>query len=203
MRQGHLDPTLHDIPGYWQQEYLHDTITDALWLADIVIGRAGATTLAELEALNKPAVLIPLPASVRVGPSGPIFLPVEYEPHGFGNPSNTAAAPATSPTSIAGTSRLRPRPRWDPPASWARLFAARGKNFPPSDMNPADSGSRRHGSRTRDEVPPNRRAPAVYGRASDGYPPEIAGAAFGCPRSPIASPSEHAPAPNRTLGSAQ
>jgi len=36
-------------------------------LADLVIGRAGATTLAELETLRKPAVLIPLPASVSRG----------------------------------------------------------------------------------------------------------------------------------------
>ncbi len=42
-------------------------MVDALWLADLVIGRAGATTLAELEALSKPAVLVPLPASVSRG----------------------------------------------------------------------------------------------------------------------------------------
>ncbi len=54
-------------PGYWQLEYLHDEMADALWLADLVIGRAGATTLAELEALGKRAVLIPLPATVSRG----------------------------------------------------------------------------------------------------------------------------------------
>ncbi len=42
-------------------------MVDALWLADLVIGRAGATTLAELGALSKPAVLVPLPASVSRG----------------------------------------------------------------------------------------------------------------------------------------
>ncbi|MER5985403.1 glycosyltransferase [Streptomyces sp. NPDC001787] len=36
----------------------------ALALADLVIGRAGATTLADLEL---PAVLVPLPASVSRG----------------------------------------------------------------------------------------------------------------------------------------
>ncbi|MBX7551539.1 UDP-N-acetylglucosamine--N-acetylmuramyl-(pentapeptide) pyrophosphoryl-undecaprenol N-acetylglucosamine transferase [Streptomyces sp. tea 10] len=65
--RGNVDPTLTSVPGYWQLEYLHEDMVDALWLADLVIGRAGATTLAELEALTKPAVLIPLPASVSRG----------------------------------------------------------------------------------------------------------------------------------------
>ncbi|MGF1427088.1 UDP-N-acetylglucosamine--N-acetylmuramyl-(pentapeptide) pyrophosphoryl-undecaprenol N-acetylglucosamine transferase [Kitasatospora sp. LaBMicrA B282] len=65
--RGNLDQALAAVPGYWQLEYLHDEMVDALWLADLVIGRAGATTLAELEALAKPAVLVPLPASVSRG----------------------------------------------------------------------------------------------------------------------------------------
>ncbi|MDX2824898.1 UDP-N-acetylglucosamine--N-acetylmuramyl-(pentapeptide) pyrophosphoryl-undecaprenol N-acetylglucosamine transferase [Streptomyces ipomoeae] len=65
--KGNLDPSLDGTAGYWQFEYLHQEMTDALWLADLVIGRAGATTLAELEALGKRAVLIPLPASVSRG----------------------------------------------------------------------------------------------------------------------------------------
>ncbi|MEU8889864.1 UDP-N-acetylglucosamine--N-acetylmuramyl-(pentapeptide) pyrophosphoryl-undecaprenol N-acetylglucosamine transferase [Streptomyces sp. NPDC048442] len=65
--KGKLVPSLSDIPGYWQLEYLHEGMSDALWLADLVLGRAGATTLAELEALGKQAVLIPLPASVSRG----------------------------------------------------------------------------------------------------------------------------------------
>jgi UDP-N-acetylglucosamine--N-acetylmuramyl-(pentapeptide) pyrophosphoryl-undecaprenol N-acetylglucosamine transferase len=64
---GNLDASLNSTDNYWQLEYLHDDMTDALWLADLVIGRAGATTLAELEALRKPAVLIPLPATVSRG----------------------------------------------------------------------------------------------------------------------------------------
>ncbi|MGK3943403.1 UDP-N-acetylglucosamine--N-acetylmuramyl-(pentapeptide) pyrophosphoryl-undecaprenol N-acetylglucosamine transferase [Streptomyces caeruleatus] len=64
---GNLDPALHSAENYRQVEYLHEEMTDALWLADLVIGRAGATTLAEIEALGKPAVLIPLPASVSRG----------------------------------------------------------------------------------------------------------------------------------------
>ncbi|WP_327731334.1 UDP-N-acetylglucosamine--N-acetylmuramyl-(pentapeptide) pyrophosphoryl-undecaprenol N-acetylglucosamine transferase [Streptomyces sp. NBC_00487] len=64
---GNLDPALAGVENYRQLEYLHEEMTDALWLADLIIGRAGATTLAEIEALAKPAVLIPLPASVSRG----------------------------------------------------------------------------------------------------------------------------------------
>ncbi|MEU1449338.1 UDP-N-acetylglucosamine--N-acetylmuramyl-(pentapeptide) pyrophosphoryl-undecaprenol N-acetylglucosamine transferase [Streptomyces mirabilis] len=65
--KGNLDPSLDGIENYRQREYLHAEMTDALWLADLVIGRAGATTLAEIEALGTPAVLIPLPGSVSRG----------------------------------------------------------------------------------------------------------------------------------------
>ncbi len=62
-----LDASLTGTPGYFQFEYLNDDMADALWLADVVIGRSGATTLAELDALGKPAVLIPLPLTVSRG----------------------------------------------------------------------------------------------------------------------------------------
>jgi UDP-N-acetylglucosamine--N-acetylmuramyl-(pentapeptide) pyrophosphoryl-undecaprenol N-acetylglucosamine transferase len=62
-----LDENLIGIPGYFQFEYLNEDMADALWLADVVIGRSGATTLAELDALGKPAVLVPLPLSVSRG----------------------------------------------------------------------------------------------------------------------------------------
>jgi UDP-N-acetylglucosamine--N-acetylmuramyl-(pentapeptide) pyrophosphoryl-undecaprenol N-acetylglucosamine transferase len=62
-----VDPALTGVPGYHQFEYLNEEMADALWLAGVVIGRAGATTLAELDALGKPAVLIPLPLSVSRG----------------------------------------------------------------------------------------------------------------------------------------
>ncbi|HEY2507871.1 MAG TPA: UDP-N-acetylglucosamine--N-acetylmuramyl-(pentapeptide) pyrophosphoryl-undecaprenol N-acetylglucosamine transferase [Streptosporangiaceae bacterium] len=64
---GNLDAGLIGLHGYHQFEYLDEDMTDALDLADVVIGRAGATTLAELSALGKPAVLIPLPLSVSRG----------------------------------------------------------------------------------------------------------------------------------------
>ncbi|WP_082527246.1 MULTISPECIES: glycosyltransferase [unclassified Kitasatospora] len=56
--------TMQSLPA---SECLDADMVDALWLADLVIGRAGATTLAEPEALSKPAVLVPLPASVSGG----------------------------------------------------------------------------------------------------------------------------------------
>lgn len=65
--RGNLDPSLEGRAGYWQVEYLHQDMNDALHLADTVIGRAGATTLAELDALDIPAVLVPLPTSVSRG----------------------------------------------------------------------------------------------------------------------------------------
>jgi UDP-N-acetylglucosamine--N-acetylmuramyl-(pentapeptide) pyrophosphoryl-undecaprenol N-acetylglucosamine transferase len=64
---GNLDEKLVGVPGYHQFEYLNEDMADALWLADVVVGRSGATTLAELDALDKPAVLIPLPLSVSRG----------------------------------------------------------------------------------------------------------------------------------------
>ncbi|WP_374225376.1 glycosyltransferase [Streptomyces sp. AC602_WCS936] len=64
-------PQLANRPGYWQLEYLHDDMPHALALAGLVIGRAGATTLAELATLELPAVLVPLPASVSRGDQVP------------------------------------------------------------------------------------------------------------------------------------
>jgi UDP-N-acetylglucosamine--N-acetylmuramyl-(pentapeptide) pyrophosphoryl-undecaprenol N-acetylglucosamine transferase len=62
-----LDDRLAGTPGYHQFEYLTEDMADALWLADVVVGRSGATTLAELDALGKPAVLVPLPLTVSRG----------------------------------------------------------------------------------------------------------------------------------------
>ncbi|MFC9859468.1 MULTISPECIES: glycosyltransferase [unclassified Streptomyces] len=64
--KGNLDPQFADRPAYRQLDYLHD-MPHALALAGLVIGRAGSTALAELDALELPAVLVPLPASVSPG----------------------------------------------------------------------------------------------------------------------------------------
>ncbi len=46
--RGNLDQSLASVPRYFEFEYLHDEMVDALWLADVVVARAGATTLSEL-----------------------------------------------------------------------------------------------------------------------------------------------------------
>jgi UDP-N-acetylglucosamine--N-acetylmuramyl-(pentapeptide) pyrophosphoryl-undecaprenol N-acetylglucosamine transferase len=55
-----LDPAAAPLPvPYHYLPYLHD-MEHALAAADLVVGRAGATSLAELAALGLPAVLVPL-----------------------------------------------------------------------------------------------------------------------------------------------
>ncbi len=51
--------------GYRAIPYLHDDVATAFRAADLVLARAGATTLFELSALNKPAILVPLPQSAH------------------------------------------------------------------------------------------------------------------------------------------
>ena len=53
--------------GYIQLQYANDEMAHLYDLADIVISRAGANTLAELLALRKPNLLIPLPLSQSRG----------------------------------------------------------------------------------------------------------------------------------------
>ncbi|MCS7246396.1 MAG: undecaprenyldiphospho-muramoylpentapeptide beta-N-acetylglucosaminyltransferase [Thermomicrobium sp.] len=48
---------------YVVREFLTDELPDIYAAADLVIGRAGASTVGELAALGKPAILIPLPGS--------------------------------------------------------------------------------------------------------------------------------------------
>lgn len=50
------------LPDYEQYEFI-ENIEDFYASADIIISRAGANTLAEIAALKKPAILIPLPGS--------------------------------------------------------------------------------------------------------------------------------------------
>ena len=57
---GNLDRDFNDTPGYAQFEYVTDDLPHLFASADYIISRAGATTLFELLALQKPALLIPL-----------------------------------------------------------------------------------------------------------------------------------------------
>jgi UDP-N-acetylglucosamine--N-acetylmuramyl-(pentapeptide) pyrophosphoryl-undecaprenol N-acetylglucosamine transferase len=58
--KGNLDGQYESIKGYRQFEYIRDDLAHILALADIVVSRAGATTIFELLALKKPNLLIPL-----------------------------------------------------------------------------------------------------------------------------------------------
>jgi len=48
---------------YVPTEFVRDEIADVYAMADLVVSRAGAGTIAELSALGKPAIMIPLPLS--------------------------------------------------------------------------------------------------------------------------------------------
>jgi UDP-N-acetylglucosamine--N-acetylmuramyl-(pentapeptide) pyrophosphoryl-undecaprenol N-acetylglucosamine transferase len=53
--------------GYSQFEYVNEELPDIFAMADMVISRSGATTLFELLALRKPALLIPLGTAASRG----------------------------------------------------------------------------------------------------------------------------------------
>jgi len=57
--KGNLDPALEGEEGYCQFEYVTDDLKDLFAMADIVVSRAGATSIFELLALKKPNLLIP------------------------------------------------------------------------------------------------------------------------------------------------
>jgi len=59
---GNLDARFESYPGYVQEAFLKEELSDALAMADVVISRAGSNTICELRALRKPMLLIPYPA---------------------------------------------------------------------------------------------------------------------------------------------
>lgn len=65
--KGKMDESLKDVKGYVQYEYIKEELPDLFALADIVISRAGANAICELNALNKPNLLIPLSAKASRG----------------------------------------------------------------------------------------------------------------------------------------
>ena len=65
--KGKLNEELKETKGYFQMEYAKDEMKDLFALSDIVVSRAGANAICELLALNKPNILIPLPASASRG----------------------------------------------------------------------------------------------------------------------------------------
>lgn len=60
---GKLDNSLVGVEGYVQFEYIKKEMCDLMTAADIIISRAGANAICEILALNKPNLLIPLPAA--------------------------------------------------------------------------------------------------------------------------------------------
>ena len=62
-----LDSSLKQTEGYVQFEYIKDELADLFALADLIISRAGANAICEILALQKPNLLIPLPARASRG----------------------------------------------------------------------------------------------------------------------------------------
>lgn len=65
--RGKLDESKKEMKGYIQYEYIEQELPDLFSLADIVVSRAGANAICELQALKKPNLLIPLSAKAKIG----------------------------------------------------------------------------------------------------------------------------------------
>lgn len=79
--KGHLEPTLAATNGYHQIEYIGKELRDIFAMSDIVVSRAGANSICELLALNKPNLLIPLSAAASRGDQ--ILNAASFEKQGF------------------------------------------------------------------------------------------------------------------------
>ncbi len=75
------DESLQNTPGYAQFEYIKDEMKDIFAMSDIIISRAGANAICEIQALKKPSILIPLPASASRGDQ--ILNAKSFEKQGF------------------------------------------------------------------------------------------------------------------------
>ncbi len=58
--KGNIDKALINIQGYRQFEYVNEELHHFFSMADVILSRAGATTIFEILALKKPNLLIPL-----------------------------------------------------------------------------------------------------------------------------------------------
>lgn len=65
--KGHIEPALTGKRGYKQFEYVKDELPDLLAASDLVVSRAGSTSIFEFLALNKPMLLIPLSRAASRG----------------------------------------------------------------------------------------------------------------------------------------
>lgn len=79
--KGKKDNSKNDLKGYIQYEYIESELADLFAMADIVISRAGANAICELQALKKPNLLIPLSANASRGDQ--ILNARSFEKQGF------------------------------------------------------------------------------------------------------------------------
>ncbi len=79
--RGNLDSSFAKAQGYKQFEYVNEELPHLFAMADIIISRAGATTLSELLALKKPNILIPLSRKASRGDQ--ILNAESYKKQGF------------------------------------------------------------------------------------------------------------------------
>lgn len=78
---GNVDLSLIEKKGYKQFEYVNDELSHLFAMTDIIISRAGATTLNEILALKKPNILIPLSRQASRGDQ--ILNAESYQKQGF------------------------------------------------------------------------------------------------------------------------
>ena len=65
--KGNRDENLAGMAGYFQLEYADRELPDLFAATDLMLSRAGANAIAELLALHKPSLLVPLPLSASRG----------------------------------------------------------------------------------------------------------------------------------------
>ncbi len=79
--KGNVKPEFSGINGYCQFEYVNNELAHLFAAADIIVSRAGATSLFEILALQKPALLIPLSRAASRGDQ--ILNAGSFEKQGF------------------------------------------------------------------------------------------------------------------------
>lgn len=79
--KGNIESNLENINGYIQFEYINEELPDLFAMADLIISRAGATTIFELLALKKLNILIPL--SKKASRGDQIINAVSFDSNGY------------------------------------------------------------------------------------------------------------------------
>ncbi len=76
-----MDESLNNIEGYKQFEYVKNELKNLFAMSDIIISRAGANAICEIQALKKPSILLPLSAKASRGDQ--ILNAKSFEKQGF------------------------------------------------------------------------------------------------------------------------